>query len=250
MPRARASRVAISATEGDHVGQVAEHFQKAILSGQLAPGERLPSERAISARMKVSRSVVREALGRLASLGLVTIRHGSGTRVQAPSGEPVRVGIQQLLSRPDFTLQYLAEIRLSLETSMAARAARLRTPEQLARIEETQRILGDPRRSLDAHIAADMAFHATLAEASGNPLFALVLEPFHQLLIATRRRTMGRFGTSFAYEHHGRILEAVRKQDPEKAAHWMRVHLEASYQQLQERARPAKGAGQGRSLKR
>jgi DNA-binding FadR family transcriptional regulator len=220
--------------ERDYVREVAAHFENAILSGKIAPGERLPSERDISARMKVSRSVVREALGRLASLGLVTIRHGSGTRVQAPSGQPVKIGVQQLLSRPDFSLKYLAEIRLALETSMAALAARNRRPEHIARIEETQQIIGDARRSLEAHIAADMAFHATLAEASGNPLFALVLEPFQELLIATRQRTMGRFGASYAYDHHGKILEAVRKQDAEKAAHWMRVHLEASVQQLGE----------------
>jgi GntR family transcriptional repressor for pyruvate dehydrogenase complex len=219
--------------ECDHVGQVAEHFQNAILSGKLAAGERLPSERAISNHMKVSRGVVREALGRLASLGLVTIRHGSGTRVLAPSGQPVKIGMQQLLSRPEFTLEYLAEIRLPLETTMAAMASRQRQAEHLDRLEETQRILGDPHGSLDAHIAADMAFHATLAEASGNRLLPLVLEPFHQLLIATRRRTMGRFGTAFAFKHHGHILEAVRKQDPERAAHWMRVHLEASVRQLQ-----------------
>ncbi len=234
MPRPQANRPATTATERDNVAQVAQHFQNAILRGKLAPGDRLPSERTISARMKVSRSVVREALGRLASLGLVTIRHGSATRVQVPSGQPVKIGMQQLLSRPDFTLEYLAEIRLPLETEMAALAARNRRAEHLDQLEQTQRILGDRHQSLDASIAADIAFHATLAEASGNPLFALVLEPFHQLLIATRRRTMGRYGTSFAYEHHNRILDAVRKQHSERAAHWMRVHLETSVRQLKE----------------
>ena len=55
----------------DHVSALAGHFERAILSGALAPGDLLPSERDISARMGVSRSVVREALGRLASVGLV-----------------------------------------------------------------------------------------------------------------------------------------------------------------------------------
>ncbi|MBL8795181.1 MAG: FadR family transcriptional regulator [Planctomycetia bacterium] len=233
MKRQRASQSAISPAEGDHVREVAEFYQNAILSGELTPGERLPAERAISARLKVSRSVVREALSRLASLGLVTIRRGSGARVQAPSGQPVKVGMEQLLTRPDFKLQYLAELRLPLETSLAALAARRRQPEHLERLEETQRVLGDLRQSLETRIAADLTFHATLAEASGNPLFPLVLEPFHQLLIATRLKTMGRFGSSFAYEHHGQILAAVRRQDPEQAAHWMRVHLEASVQQLE-----------------
>ena len=62
-----------------------------------------------------------------------------------------------------------------------------------------------------------------------------MLEPFQQLLIATRQRTMGRFGASYAFEHHGKILEAVRKQDSEGAMRWMRVHLEASVQQLEKK---------------
>jgi DNA-binding FadR family transcriptional regulator len=72
----------------DHVTHLAEHHERAILSGELAPGDLLPSEREIGARTGVTRSVVREALGRLASLGLVRSVHGSGTRVEAPPAGP------------------------------------------------------------------------------------------------------------------------------------------------------------------
>src|SRR5262245_42961065 len=74
-----------------HGTNVASRIEEAILSGELAPGDYMPSELEISAQMDVSRSVVREALGRLASLGLVRSVHGSGTRVEEPSSRPVTV---------------------------------------------------------------------------------------------------------------------------------------------------------------
>src|SRR5262245_65521989 len=107
----------------DRVSQVVDRFERAILSGELAPGDLMPSEREISAAMGVSRSVVREALGRLASLGLVRSVHGSGTRVEAPSGRQVTVGYQRLLQRADVRLEDLAGVRLPLEVAIAALAA-------------------------------------------------------------------------------------------------------------------------------
>src|SRR5262245_54087579 len=107
----------------NHVFELAEHFERAILSGELAPGDLLPSERIISAQRKVSRSVVREALGRLASLGLVESRHGSGTKVRLPDSRQVTVAYQRLLHRPDCKLEDLAWVRLPLETTIASLAA-------------------------------------------------------------------------------------------------------------------------------
>src|SRR5690242_6839329 len=102
----------------DTVTQLADALEQAILSGELKPGDLLPSEREISSQRGVSRSVVREALGRLASLGLVRSVHGSGTRVEAPSSRPVTVGYRRLLTRPGFRLEDLAAVRLPLETTI------------------------------------------------------------------------------------------------------------------------------------
>jgi GntR family transcriptional regulator, sialic acid-inducible nan operon repressor len=216
----------------DRVSQVVSRFEQAILSGALVPGEQIPSEREISAQMGVSRSVVREALGRLASLGLVRSIHGSGTRVEAPSSRQVTVGYQRLLSRPDFRLQDLAAVRLPLETTIAALAAARRTATHLEQLARTQKVLGNPRRSLEVHVKADLEFHALLADATGNPLFQTVLAPIQQLLIESRRRTLGRYGSEIAYRHHARILDAVAAGDAEAAAAAMRAHLEANFQHL------------------
>src|SRR4051812_1671007 len=96
----------------DRVSEISQVYERMILAGALSPGDLLPSEREISARMGVSRTVVREALGRLASLGLVRSVHGSGTRVAVPTSRAVTVGYQRLLIRTDYRLEDLAAVRL------------------------------------------------------------------------------------------------------------------------------------------
>jgi GntR family transcriptional repressor for pyruvate dehydrogenase complex len=216
----------------DRVREVVAHLEQRILSGQLAPGDKVPPERELSAALGVSRSVVREAIGRLASMGLVHSVHGSGTRVEAPNGRPITAGYQRLLRQGEFDLAHLAEVRLPLESAIAALAAKHRTDDHLARLAAAQKALANARAGLDAHVRADLDFHAVLAEASGNPLFGIVLAPIQELLIESRRRTLGRHGSALAHRHHAAILAAVEVGDAEAAALAMRAHLEANFQHL------------------
>jgi DNA-binding FadR family transcriptional regulator len=218
----------------DHVLDLAHELEHAILAGEYQAGDRLPSERDLSERWGVSRSVVREALGRLASLGLVQSKHGSGTRVAAPSARPLELGLQRLLTRPDFRMEHLAQVRLPLETAIADQAARERSDEHLERLRRVQEILGDPRKPLHAHVQADVDFHGLLADATGNPVFAVVLAPVQKLLIESRRHTLGTFGAQLAHEHHAAILDAVARRDPAAAAAAMRRHLEINFHHLHE----------------
>jgi DNA-binding FadR family transcriptional regulator len=146
----------------------------------------------------------------------------------------VTLGYQRLLSRSDFRMEDLAAVRLLLETAIAEQAAAHRTPEHLTALEATQKVLGNPRRTLEAHVQADVDFHATLAEATGNPLFGVVLAPIQQLLIESRRRTLGRYGADIAFRHHARILAAVTAGNGAEASRAMRQHLEANRQHLHE----------------
>jgi DNA-binding FadR family transcriptional regulator len=138
------------------------------------------------------------------------------------------------LQLADLRLQDLGEVRLPLETTIASLAAKRRTEEHLARLEKTQRALGNPRGSLDSHAKADLEFHAMLAAATGNPLLQLILEPIQQLLIESRRRTLGRYGAELAHRHHAKILAAVRLGDSDEAAQAMREHIEANLQHLRD----------------
>jgi DNA-binding FadR family transcriptional regulator len=216
----------------DNVSKVVARFEEQILSGVLAPGDLLPSERAIADEMEVGRNVVREAIGRLASLGLVRTMHGSGTRVEAPSGRPITQTFERLLRQGGLELSHLAQVRLPLETAIAGLAALHRGEEHLARMEATQAVLASERASLESQVEADLEFHAVLAEATGNPLFNLVLAPMQGLLIESRRRTLGRHGAMLAHGHHAAILDAVRAGDEAGAAAAMRRHLQVNVRHL------------------
>ena len=220
----------------DRVSEVVEVLEDKILGGGLNPGDPLPSEREISAQLGVSRTVVREAIGRLASLGLVQSVHGSGTRVAAPNGRQISAGYESLLRWTDCRLEDLAAVRLPLETTIAALAATHRSEGHLAMLDATQRILGNPAKSLKAHVKADLDFHAILAEATGNAIFQLVLAPIRELLVESRTQTLGRHGADLAHRHHAVILAAVRDQDASRASQAMREHIEANFQHLREAA--------------
>src|SRR5262249_9503678 len=99
-------------------------------------------------------------------------------------------------------------------------------------MEQAQAVLADESAELEAHVEADLAFHAVLAEASGNPLFGLVLSPIQELLIASRRRTLGLHGARLAHGHHARILDAVARRDEAGAAEAMRHPLETNRSHL------------------
>jgi DNA-binding FadR family transcriptional regulator len=221
----------------DRVSEIVALFERRILSGELAPGDALPPERALCDELNVGRSTVREAISRLASMGLVRTLHGSGTRVEAPSGRPIAEGYERLIRRGgEPNLAQLAQVRLPLETTIAGLAALHRTDDHLARMDRTQAELADAARPLEDQVQSDLEFHAVLAEASGNPFFGMILAPMQELLIQSRRRTVGKYGARMAYDHHAAILDAVRRRDEASAIEAMRNHLEIAIHQLEEPA--------------
>lgn len=199
-----------------------------ILKEGLEPGDRLPTERDLSTRFSVSRSVVREAIKRLQSLGRVHSLQGSGTRVASPSGEQVAAGYRWLFQHMDLKLEHLAAVRLPLETTIAALAAEHRTEHHLDQLKAAQSTLADESCGLKSQITADVEFHAILAEATGNPIFQMILGPIQELLIESRRRTISEYGASLAHEHHEKILAAVQGRKPDAAYQAMSEHLKTN----------------------
>jgi DNA-binding FadR family transcriptional regulator len=227
----------------DRVSRITREIEHAILSGTLAEGEFLPAERRLSEQYGVSRSVVREALGRLVSLGLIECRHRAGSRVAAPNGRGMSVVYERLLHNSRGGPADLAVVRMALETTSAALAAANRSDAHLSRLARAQRALGNPQTSLAAHVSADARFHGILAEATGNRFFPLVLAPMHDLLMKIWYQAVRKFGGDIAlvaqdaHNHHERILDAVRRRDSAAAGAAMREHLLVNIRTLQDIAR-------------
>jgi DNA-binding FadR family transcriptional regulator len=138
------------------------------------------------------------------------------------------------LQRADHSLLNLTEVRLQLETAIAALAAERATDEQVAAMEETNQRLAGPG-TLDQRIDADLRFHALLAEATQNPVFGVLLEPLAHLMRLSRKATLGRTGAERAVAGHRAILEAIRRAAPDAARRAMLEHLTMAEQDLCEK---------------
>ena len=138
---------------------LAQRLQRRIAAGKFRTGERLPTESELMRMFGVGRSTVREAVRMLSDRGFLNVRQGAGTFVAAPAASDALV--EQRLRRAD--IRELDEVRKILEAAIVERAAARRTPQDMERIEA-----GD----LERCIAADIAFHAAIAEATHNKILS------------------------------------------------------------------------------
>ena len=213
---------------------VAELTQR-ILLGQLAPGEKLPSESAIVGEYGVSRTVVREALSKLQAAGLVETRHGVGTFVLA---RDQRQGLH-LNHDTAVSVRGILELRLGLETQAAALAALRRSEVQLQHMREA---LDDYQASLannDSSVEPDVRFHQLIAQATGNTYFTDVIQHLGNSVIPRTRINAEERGNTdlmklgqFANLEHEAILNAIRRQDPDAARAAMLLHLSNSLERM------------------
>ena len=167
--------------------KVADLLKKAVLSGQLRPGDRLPAERALGDRFGVSRTVVREAIRSLTAKGLVEVRSGSGSVVARVTSEAVSETIQLYLQGAALDEATVDEVRSMLDVHMAGVAAERATDEDLEAMRDA---------------VHDAEFHRCLARAARNPLYALLLDSF------------GRPAGGAQVLAHQRILERIAARDP------------------------------------
>jgi DNA-binding FadR family transcriptional regulator len=206
-----------------------------IVSGALKEGDKLPSENEICRSFQVSRPTVREALMRLHADGLVTTRQGSGTFVlQRPSDR-----LTQLAEVSDVAgMLRCLEVRIALEGQAATLAAQRRTPAQLDRISAALSALRSAFETGTVAADLDFAFHLAVAAASGNRLFADVLQTLNETIRGAMTVALGitRTGSKDrarrVVEEHEAIEEAIARGDAEAAGLAMRYHLHRARQRV------------------
>lgn len=211
-----------------------------IASGQLAEGDKLPSEHQISQRFSVSRPVVREALARLRDDGIIVARHGVGSfvRRRPPQGLIDFAGADDVAG-----LMRCIEARLAVEPAAARFAALRANPGDLTRIDEALARLEAGMRARQPQREADFAFHMAIATASGNEVFGQMLSTTRALMLngigvaqsLTREGTDERIEVVIA--EHRQIAEAIRARDAEGAALLMSYHLMQARQRVTDQRR-------------
>lgn len=208
-------------------GTIARQLGIAIISGRYAPGDILEGEVVSSEQLAVSRTAYREALRILAAKGLIDARPKIGTRINPRSRwNFLDTDVLEWIfdTEPDaHTLNALFELRDLVEPAAAALAASRRTAAQLAAMRDALEDMRVHTLASEAGQNADLAFHATLLQATHNPFL---------VSLATSVGAAIHITTVFKQRHqplrrnpmpdHDRVYEAIATQDPARARAAMR----------------------------
>ena len=199
------------------VAYVLQDLRDAIASGDIKVGERLPSESALSSRYSVSRTVVREVLRSLESTGLTVTRSGKGTFVVAAQ--------HAHLVFEGYSATQLMEARPGIEVPAAALAALRRTDAQLRALQELGARM-ETETDNTIWTGLDASFHLTIAEASGNPVFADVLSSIAAALRGQSAMLNVQYNRrSASLAEHRAIAAAITRGSAVEAEDAMRFHL-------------------------
>ncbi len=164
--------------------QVIQMMVTEIMSDNLAVGDRLPGEKALTEQFKVSRTVVREALRVLEESGLVEIKKGpkGGAFVTRSFHKPVSSSLKNLIAHGQITIDHLFDTRALIEPHIAVQAA---LHAKTAELEPLRKLIEDATLHQDdvSLLKADnIRFHLLLSRASGNPVLSIVMESIIELV--------------------------------------------------------------------
>jgi GntR family transcriptional regulator, transcriptional repressor for pyruvate dehydrogenase complex len=226
----------------DHV--VAQ-IQELVLAEGLEPGDRLPSERDLAARLGTSRAVVSQALRTLSLMGLVEVRPGSGAYVARNPEAMMLASLDLLLRAHDDSVYALAELRFWLESIGAREALARAAHAHVAALEAAVERLRASAGRTSAWITTDTMFHAALVRAAGNPYLTPLYESVHTALVSVTYEKWVEQDIAPAWlsgdswrtqlDLHEPIMEAVRRGDEAGLAVALRAHHEAILEHLDRR---------------
>lgn len=219
------------------VDQLADSLRARVRDGEWAIGSKIPSETVLSAELGVGRSTVREAIRQLVGSGMLAARQGAGVFV---------VSTEEIADWPvvvrKAAIADVIEVRLTIEVEAARLAALRRTDDDLLRLRKAiAKRDGLSTRDREAFVDADLAFHAAIVEAAGNPVLIALWESFlvrlrEALLAYMDVLDLAPTPTQTASSLHRAIYDAVWYRDAERAAAVSRDHLTQMHARLVSRA--------------
>jgi GntR family transcriptional repressor for pyruvate dehydrogenase complex len=228
---------------------IVEQIRESILTGALAPGDRLPNERDLCTNFGVSRPTLREALRVLEALGLVEIRRGRGGGIfaQEPGRELIGLALESLVRFSTASALDLVDFRLSFESENAAVAAQRRTDEDVETLREIARVyshLSEGSRWQEM-AAIDVEFHSAVATATQNQISIAIMLAIPPALRAAIRSIDSKLSPGYvelAAADHIEIAEAIGARDSDAARRVMLAHVT----RWREEVEIASGVGDGR----
>ncbi|TBW55701.1 FadR family transcriptional regulator [Marinobacter halodurans] len=214
---------------------VASQLEQMITQGKIPVGEKLPTEGKLCDMFEVSRTVVREAITQLKSLGLVETRRGVGTTVLR--NQPAETLFAYTINPTAVEdILNILELRLSVETQAAEFAAVRRDDRDLEQLEQCLDRFDQALEKGELARDEDLAFHLGIASATKNPFFRQFYEQFNKNIIPRAKivNTSLDHPATEQYldrvrQEHREIFEAIKSRQPEAARKAMHTHLYRAY---------------------
>lgn len=209
--------------------QVFDQIRELIYRGTLKPGEKLMTERELALAMKVSRTTIRDAVQRLAAMGLIVQKQGQGTFVK-PLSADLESPLAKAMEAQNASLNDLLEVRIGLECNAAALAAKRADESDITAmaqsIDEMQAEIESGRLGTEA----DTAFHMAIAYAAKNPLHILIMRNFYDYLFHGIGENLACLyedpqNIQEILRQHKTILDSIKARDPYRSTTAMNEHI-------------------------
>lgn len=220
--------------------EIFNQIREMITSGQLKPGDRLPSERVMINQLQRSRPTIREALRMLEQGGYISSVHGaSGAIVRKLSVHGVEQPLAEMIKTNQIGLEELNEYREMNDGTIAEWAAKRRSEEDVEQLWECMHQAELSLDDADKFIALDVKFHSLLAVASRNQLAMIVTqvlgnaekEALHKKMMLLSQSERQALCTRIL-EKHQEIFVTIERQDAEAAKEAMKAHTRAASKDL------------------
>jgi GntR family transcriptional regulator, transcriptional repressor for pyruvate dehydrogenase complex len=213
--------------------RVYEQIAARIASGEFRANTKLPSEVDLSGMLGVSRPVLRLALQKLRTEGIIVARQGAGNFVRDRAGTVLSFSPVETIA----DIQRCYEFRLTIEPIAAREAGRRRNDQALRKMEDALGLLQDATRNKRHREDADFGFHLAVAEASNNHYFSATMQALREhIYVGMHMHGLSLMGAQPKLQHvldeHRAIYEAIKKRDLEAAEQCMRQHVEGSRDRL------------------
>lgn len=205
---------------------VADDLLRVVDSGQYAVGERLPAERDLAIKYKVSRPTIREAVIALELAGRVEVRKGSGVYILDYQEQENNTTSLDMNVGPF----ELTEARMLIEGEAAALAATMITPEEISELESIiEKMIVENDQNIDGE-HADRDFHMLIARATRNSAIVSIIDDLwnlrdHSELTRNMYSTVRQTGVKPGIDEHWAIHAALKAGDAASARKAMRTHL-------------------------
>lgn len=202
---------------------IVEQLCAYIYNNEMKPGDRLPAERDLAAKLGVSRASLSQALVALEVQGVVSVRHGDGAiLIRRPTEEGSIRALREHADRiPD-----IIEAREALEVKLAGLAAQRRSDAEMAAIDAAIATMEAEVEAGERGVVGDEMFHEAITSAAHSSLLAKLMHEIAGLIRETRIESLSQENRPRAsLAGHRRIADAIRKQDSQAAAEAMAEHI-------------------------